>query len=943
MDAAEREAWRQADRVLDGVLDLPPEQRAARLAALEMPASLRLRVQRLLAAHGHTGPLEQPPPLPDIATTANIGGGLRGRRLGRWRLQEEIGRGGMAVIYRAVAEDGMAGQVAALKVLTLAHMAHHGRDRFLQEQQALLRVRHPYIATLYDAGVADDGTPWLAMALVEGEPIDGWCERRELDIAARVRLALQVCEAVSHAHRNLVIHRDIKPSNVLVDGDSRVRLLDFGIARPADERDAEPTATAHRALTPEYAAPEQFVGGPVTTAIDVYGIGALLYRLLSGVAPRASGAPDATPTERPPSRAAAVYPALSPSLRKRVARCVRGDLDVIVMKALATEPDARYASVEALATDLKRWLDGMPVRAQAPNLRYRARRFVARHKLALVAGALVALASLGGIAATLWQAGIARNQAARAQLAADESQAQLEYLHSVLDVLAPGTEATREMDRQEMIAEAARRAQRDLAGRESLLARVELGLGDIARRVGSYQQAHALFTDALRLRKATHGVDSLEYGEALMNLGAVTDLLAPPDPVLAETRLRQAVELLQRHHAKPQLLVRALNEHANKLANLGRYQDARDVLGTATGHCSGTLRQSESCDQVWKTLGELERREGHFGDAIAAYRKLLALRRERLGKDHARTAVAYARLGHALVRAGEHARGLRLLEHARELNQRTNATPTGESLQILCDLAEAYLVVNRIDQARALLEQYLSAVRDLFGERSVEFAYGLSRIGSAHHRSGHFADAADAYRRSHAIYLDLLGERTPPAAYTLGRYADALRRQGRHAQALEAAKRSLAIHRELFGERSARTGVRWSHLGDVLLELGRPDPALEAYTRAADIFASSSTIDRQRAFVNRSQRGAALFALGRREAGLSEARAAIADAHASGIRHSTSFFYAAILANLVELACRAGSADECVRLQHRARDDLQADISRSARLKLEHALATTAE
>src|SRR5690606_14955684 len=219
----------------------------------------------------------------------------------------------------------------------LAPLPDVGRAQFLREPQILLRLRHPCIAPLHDAGIAEDGTPWLAMALVEGARIDDWCAARTLDAHARVRLVLQVCEAVAHAHRSLVIHRDIKPSNVLVDQDGRVRLLDFGIARLGEAGD-ERTATALRALTPEYAAPEQFTGAPATTAMDVYGIGALLYRLLAGVGPRPDGARAGATTGLAPSRAVAGNPALSQALQRRLARVLRGDLDAIVMKALATSP-----------------------------------------------------------------------------------------------------------------------------------------------------------------------------------------------------------------------------------------------------------------------------------------------------------------------------------------------------------------------------------------------------------------------------------------------------------------------------------------------------------------------------------------------------------------------------------------------------------------------------
>src|SRR5690606_26946294 len=446
MTQAERDAWVRADRVLDELLDLPPDARRAHLARLDVDGPLRKRVERLLAAmEAGDGLLDHPgrmlPSPPEDA--------LRGRRLGRWRLGRETGRGGVAVVYRALSVEGPPGQCAAVKVLTLGALADAGRDQFLREQQMLLRLRHPYIAPLHDAGIADDGTPWLAMALVEGVRIDQWCDGQALDAHARVRLVLQVCEAVAHAHRSLVIHRDIKPSNVMVDEDGRVRLLDFGIARFGDGG-GERTATALRALTPEYAAPEQFHGAPATTSMDVYGIGALLYRLLAGVPPRPPGARDGATTGQPPSRAARgdAGPA------GRLPRALRGDLDAIVMKALAQEPAARYPGVDALADDLRRWLDGRAVRAQPPGPWYRLRKFAGRNRLAVAASLALLLALGAGVAATLWQAGIARQEAARAHREAERSQAQLAYLRSVLDVLAPATAATRELDRHQVIAEA---------------------------------------------------------------------------------------------------------------------------------------------------------------------------------------------------------------------------------------------------------------------------------------------------------------------------------------------------------------------------------------------------------------------------------------------------------------------------------------------------------
>ena len=300
----------------------------------------------------------------------------------------------------------MARQEAAVKVLTLGALGAAGRDRFRREAVILARLNHPNITTLLDSGVADDGTCWLAMPLVEGERIDRWCEAHEPDATAMVRLALQVCDAVAFAHRNLVVHRDLKPSNVLVDAGAHVHLLDFGIGRFTDTTD-ERTQTLWRALTPGYAAPEQLAGAEPSTAVDIYGLGALLHRLLTGRTPPA--ATGGTETTRP---SLLVRSAGDAYHRNYVP--LKNDLDRVLLKALDEDPEQRYATAEALAGDLRRWLAGEPVLAQEPKLGYRLRKFVARNKAGVAAGALLAATLAAGIGATLWQAGAARRAADQA-------------------------------------------------------------------------------------------------------------------------------------------------------------------------------------------------------------------------------------------------------------------------------------------------------------------------------------------------------------------------------------------------------------------------------------------------------------------------------------------------------------------------------------------------
>src|SRR5690606_16233460 len=367
MDPEKIAQWQAADAAFDRWLDLPDSERDAWLANEALPEPVRRRLVQLITAH------ERPRAALDPA-----GDNLAGCRLGDWTLDTELGRGGMAVVYRAWREEGMARQQAAVKILTLGALGATGRERFRREATILARLNHPNVTALIDSGVADDGTCWLAMPLVDGERIDRWCDAKSLDARAIVRLYLQLCGAVAYAHRNLAIHRDIKPSNVLVDDNGHVRLPDFRIAQFPDTQDERPH-TMSRALAPGYAAPEQLTGAPPSTAVDVYGLGALLHRLLTGRTPQA--ATENTDTTRPSLLVRGTDDAYH---RHYVP--LKNDLDRVLLKALAEEPERRYATAEALAEDLHRWLDGQPVLAQTPGAAYRLRKFVARNRVGVAAG-----------------------------------------------------------------------------------------------------------------------------------------------------------------------------------------------------------------------------------------------------------------------------------------------------------------------------------------------------------------------------------------------------------------------------------------------------------------------------------------------------------------------------------------------------------------------------
>lgn len=520
MDPREQAEWQAADTLFGQWLDLEGAGREAWLAGLELDEGVRRRLEGMVAAHDRPSAALDP-----------AGSDLRGVQLGDWTLEGELGRGGMAVVYRASRQQGIARQQAAVKILTLASLGAVGRDRFRREAEILAHLGHRGITPLIDSGVTADGTCWLAMPLVEGERIDAWAASRGLDTRAVVRLFLQVCDAVAHAHRKLVIHRDLKPSNVLVDADGNPRLLDFGIARFSDSSEQH-TRTLWRALTPGYAAPEQTEGAASSTAMDVYGLGALLHALLTGRAPEAGsdGPVRASSLVRDPS---GPYHRHLDALRK--------DLDRVLGKALAQAPEARYPSVDALIADLRRWLDGHPVQAQEPGAGYRLRKFVARHRVGVAAAVLVAASLAAGLGATLWQAREAQAQAQRAILVRD-------FLERVFTSTAPSVAGV--PSALDLLEEGAGRARSEVLAKDPVAAAdILLMTGQARLNLSEHGKAADDLREALRLLQA-HAPEAADEQWRAHWLLAVTSRYTG-DGEAGMVHAREAMAMLERRKDPP--------------------------------------------------------------------------------------------------------------------------------------------------------------------------------------------------------------------------------------------------------------------------------------------------------------------------------------------------------------------------------------------------------
>ena len=421
--------WNTVSKLLDEALDLEPAARAVWFEQLSatQPA-LAPSVRKLLAAHASSETddvLSKLPPLPQ--GTNHVTALTSGDRVGPYRLKRELGVGGMADVWLAERADGAFTREVALKLPMISRLRRDLAQRFARERDILARLEHPNIARLYDAGVSADGLPYLAMEYVDGRAITEYCDAMKLGIEARLKLFGQVLDAVQFAHANLVIHRDLKPSNILVTADGQVRLLDFGIAKLlADDDTAHETQLTRlsgRALTPDYASPEQIRGQPLTIATDIYSLGVVLYELLAGRRPYRLTMQSAAQLEqaivsaepaRPSSAVTADAAIARATTRARLVKSLSGDLDIVVLKALSKSSIERYPTASEFAQDLLNHLAGVPVQAQPASWTYRVRKFVVRNRLPVIAASGVSAILIAATVVSVWQANVARDEAARA-------------------------------------------------------------------------------------------------------------------------------------------------------------------------------------------------------------------------------------------------------------------------------------------------------------------------------------------------------------------------------------------------------------------------------------------------------------------------------------------------------------------------------------------------
>jgi len=869
----DREGWQRVSAILGEALEQPPEGRARYLdAACGGDAGLRKQVEELLAAERSAGSFLATPAVErgaalvaEMAEALGEGeGSARGRLLGAYRLLDELGEGGMGTVHLAERADGQFEQRVAVKLLRQGLQGEEARRRFLQERQILARLEHPAIARLIDGGVTEEGTPFFVMELVLGKPVTTECDERRLGIDARLRVFLDVCEAVQYAHRNLIVHRDLKPSNILVDAGGRVKLLDFGIAKllsEGDEARSESGRTLLRALTPEYAAPEQLRGDPVTTATDVYSLGVLLYELLTGQGPYRVGRGAASELERAileeePPRPSARTGAKGRTMESGQRRRLRGDLDWIVLKALQKEPDRRYPSAEALATDIRRHLQGLPVSARGDALGYRARKFLRRHRLAGAAAALVFLSLVAGLVGTVWQARRAEGEARKAEAVKD-------FLKSLFSASDPAQAQGQERTARRLLEDGARRIETELKDQPAVQSEVARLIAAVYQQLGEYDLARPLLTADLERRRLLDGPRSVAAAESLTQLADVIYDAGEFDEAGAKYEEALAIQRERGGGRTPEV--------AELLWDLGGVRRNRDDLAGAEALDRQALalfvatkgEDSREAVNVRESLAIIYAQGGRLTEAVAMAQPVAAWREKHDGPDHPGTLNARYNLSSYLLRQGRSDEARLVAEGVVE-GQRRVLGPRHDRLAVsLRVLARALDGADRAEEALPRIAEALAIHRERFTPGHAQVALDLAWQGVIEAHTARIPeaerDAREALRvltaRGGATASDLAAVRThagivlaeaarlgeadeqlslavsslraqqPQQAFLLGYALDAqgdvARRRGETSRATGLGQEALAILEGSAGPRHAATDLARVHAGAALWGAGR--------------------------------------------------------------------------------------------------------------------------
>jgi len=734
-------------------------------------------------------------------------GAMPTEAFGPYRLVKLLGEGGMGTVFLAERDD--LGSRAAIKVLRDGWLSPSRRQRFVAEQRTLAELRHPGIASLFDADTLADGTLWFAMEYVEGETITAYCEGRKSGLDERLALFRSVCESVQYAHRHAVIHRDLKPSNILVNSDGAVKLLDFGIAKQLGAEAADRTRTGVQLMTPAYAAPEQARGEATGIYTDVYGLGVVLYQLLTGKIP-----------ERP---------AAKPSAARHVEARERewADLDVLCLTAIHEEPGRRYASVEALIRDLDHYRNGEPLEARADRWTYRAAKFVGRNRMAVAAGIGIVLLVSGLTLFYTLRLRTARNEALTE---AARSQRMMRF---VLNLFEGGDQYAGPAKDLRVVTLVDRGVDEARALSGDREAQLELfgTLGDVERKLGNLDKADLLLREAVEQRRRSGAGGQGELGESLLELALLRADQAQFEE--AERLAREGVELVRQARAAGHPAIAGALESLGKvLEEKGSYAQAIPVLEEALA-VRTQWRETTPADLALSLSGlaNVHFYAGHYKESEALNQRLLGIHRQVYGPKHPSVAEDLVNLGAIQQDTGNYAEAERIHREALEITRAFFGEDHPRTAAGLTLIGRALVAQKRPEDAAAMLQRALAVREKVYGPMHPQVASTLNELGNLALGRGRPAEGEAYFRRVVEIYRQAYAGKHYLISIGLSNLASAYMVRGEWKPAEGLLREAMAMYASTLAPTHLNVGIGRIKLGRTLLRQKRYREA-ETETRA---------------------------------------------------------------------------------------------------------------
>jgi serine/threonine protein kinase len=845
--------------LLDELLDLGDAERATRLQQIRgEDSALHDRVSRLLdVATSDEG---------SRALASPVFGGLRaaqrdsfvpfesGQIISGYRLLRLIGRGGTSVVWLGERADHAVKREVAVKLPSFVFTSDTDRERFAREKDLLAAMTHTHIARLYDAGIAQSGQPFLVLEYVDGKPITAFCDEHRLNVRGRLRLFLQVLDAIGYAHSRLVVHRDIKPSNILTDAQGQTKLVDFGIAKTLGESDLDDAhLTRHGQVigTPHYMSPEQadHEAADVDTRTDIYSLGTVLYELLCGALPlelhrlsdREIGQALRDRDPAPPSRRlaqladAADRAALRGASINELRKALQGDLDLIVMKAIAKDRAARYQTARELAADIDRFLDRLPVLARPPTVGYVVGRFVRRNRLLVGASTIAFIALLAGsIVATV---GMVQARAAerRASTEAETSRQVATFLVDLFAVSDPGEARGNTITAREVLDKGAGRIESDLGDQPAVRSQLLFTIARVYRELGLYREAMPLAEQALSLRRGSWSNPAL-LADSLDQVGQLHSLLirhkdalpfhdeaiairegldSRPSGALAESRTLKGVALMEDRQYEPALQ---------------SFLEAQRLLQDANADAS-PLQRARLAENIAQTYHYLDR----LAESETYYRQAIATLQSTQQSDHPFLAQSLTDLAILLKDTGRLPEAEQLNAEALAIYRKTLGERHPKVASLLNNIAMQHVAARNFDAALVEIQEALAINLESLGEKHQETNIVRLNLARVHNRRNELEAAEREIRVVLATRRD-----THPAGHldlgvTLDQLAAVLNKQHRYAEAARAAEEARDILLKAAGPQHSRTASASLSLGNALLGLRRFEESETALLAAHDV------------------------------------------------------------------------------------------------------------